>query len=100
LNLKRWAMMQGNGAPTQCLHILHGMAKKILVCHSVWTLWNSEVTLLAVEISVGELDAAVTNKIFQCCKRFVHDAHLNLLVIGIRRSRPKARGVIFTPGAD
>jgi hypothetical protein len=29
----------------------------------------------------------------------VHDVYLNRFVIGIRRSRPNALGVILTPGA-
>ena len=75
------------------------MAKEFFVGHPIGKRGNREVTLFAIVGSTGEPDAAASNKIFQYCKRFVHDTHLNLFVIGIRRSRPNARGVIFTPGA-
>ena len=94
--------MQRHGAPSQRLDVLHRVTKKIFVGHPRRQHGNREVALFSVQtpgIGVSELDPATSNEIFQNCKWLVHDVYLNRFVIGIRRSRPNALGVILTPGA-
>ncbi len=111
-------MVEGNGAPAQRFHILHRMTEQIVIVQAHRQARYVEVPLLPINRAIQKSNPALAYEFFQNCEWFVHTApeqftqisctrrctrgipaQRKRFVIGIRRSRPKARGVIFTPGA-
>jgi hypothetical protein len=99
LNFEGRPVVQRYVTPSESLDVLHGVAKQVLIGHPCGKRRNRKVSLFSIYGPIRKFDAADSDQIFQDCKRLMHDGHLKRFVIGIRRSRPKALGVILTPGA-
>src|SRR5262249_44520822 len=117
LYFDRRLVVQRYRAPAKGFDILHRVFEQLAVGQTIRHFTGIEIPWFLVFRnrrfhSVRKLKPALFHPLFKNCEGFVHRfvaplsrAHirsaysLNLFVIGIRRSRPKARGVIFTPGA-
>jgi hypothetical protein len=73
LYLQRRPVMKRYGTPAERFYILHGVAEEVFIGHAFGKVGDSEIPLLSPGNAVDELDAALSDQVFQNCKGPVHN---------------------------